>query len=364
MGVSEWQQMDRCEKEALLEFRRDAEEEAAQVEGLPEADSELALEFMRKEHRAEQLSADRGDCVFEAICDTEKDGQFGAAGLREEVVQNLLEKGEITAQYAEEMSKQGTWATDKELMEAANIVRRRITVVVMRPRMGEEVLQYFEPEFHDGDIMVVARPGHMNATRRSEWRLNERSRRMVRRVLNAVAAANASAVMQHRISTWRQQMAEDVRPMQMTYKRWEVSLKPWCGGVTVSDFWPEAGVEEQLEQEQLADGERRRAAEEIRDPDAEKKDAAQDLRAALEAAEPGEVDLVSDFGGEYFRSDWNAAAEGTVEDTTVQRAYKNMSWRRWCKRWWSRGGLEQTARLKWREEAISSSRVEGGAGEC
>ena len=77
MGVSEWQQMDRCEKEALLEFRRDAEEEAAQVEGLPEADSELALEFMREEHRAERLSAGVGDCIFEAICNTEKDGRFG-----------------------------------------------------------------------------------------------------------------------------------------------------------------------------------------------------------------------------------------------------------------------------------------------
>ena len=63
-----------------------------------------------------------GDCVFEAICDTVENGRFGAAGLRKVVVQNLLKKGEITAQYAEEMSKQGTWATDKELTEATNAI--------------------------------------------------------------------------------------------------------------------------------------------------------------------------------------------------------------------------------------------------
>ena len=123
--------------------------------------------------------------------------------------------------------------------------------------MGQEVLQYFEPEFHDGDIVVVARPGHINATRKVEWKLNELSRRMVMRMLSTVTAANASAIMQHRISTWRQQMAEDVRPVQITYKRWAVSLKPWCGAVSVFDFWPEAGVEEQLEEQQLADDERK-----------------------------------------------------------------------------------------------------------
>ena len=37
-------------------------------------------------------------------------------------------------------------------------------------------------------------------------------------------------------------------------------------------------------------------------------------------------------------------ASSPVEDAAIQRAYTNTSWRRWCKRWWSRRALERATR--------------------
>ena len=65
------------------------------------------------------------------------------------------------------------------MMRAAQIVRRLIVVVVMRPRVTpggvqQDVIQEFEPVVHDARMVVMSRLGHYNATAVREWKLNER----------------------------------------------------------------------------------------------------------------------------------------------------------------------------------------------
>ena len=77
------------------------------------------------------------------------------------VVKKMRDDGAVTPAYAQEMLKAETWGTDREIQRIAAVVRRQVTVVVMRPREGEEVVQVFTPEHHDGSITIIHRPGHL-----------------------------------------------------------------------------------------------------------------------------------------------------------------------------------------------------------
>ena len=82
------------------------------------------------------------------------------------MVDDLLREGMVSAEYASAMRQEGTWATDVEVMRAAQLMRRLVVVVVMRPRrtpacVQQDVIQEFEPAVHDARMVVVSRPGHL-----------------------------------------------------------------------------------------------------------------------------------------------------------------------------------------------------------
>jgi hypothetical protein len=98
----------------------------------------------------------------------------------------MRDDGATTPEHAQKMLKAETWGTDREIQRIAAMIRRQVTVVVMRPREGEEVVQVFTPEHHEGSITIVHRPGHFNSTEVVEWRLNERGRRCMKRAAVAL----------------------------------------------------------------------------------------------------------------------------------------------------------------------------------
>ena len=71
---------------------------------------------------------------------------MSAAQLREKVAVEMRDDGTATPEYAQEMLKAETWGTDREIQRIAAVIRRQVTVVVMRPSEGEEVVQVFTPE--------------------------------------------------------------------------------------------------------------------------------------------------------------------------------------------------------------------------
>ena len=153
------------------------------------------------------------------------------------------------------MRKEGTWATDVEMMRATKMVRRLIVVVVMRPRMApggmqQDVVQKFEPAMHDARMVVVDRPGHFNATAAKEWRLNGRGRRTLRKIAGVVMSARLRAAARFGLSQWGQEMDGDSHEedVLMEYRGWEMKLSRWNGGVAVhvADFWPSVRRLEQL----------------------------------------------------------------------------------------------------------------------
>ena len=137
-----------------------------------------------------------GSCLFLAVQRARSDKGAGesAAGLRERVVDGMQRAGAATPEYANHMLEAGTWGTDKEIMGIAEEIRMVGTVVVMRPRQGEKVVQVFRPEHHDGNVTIVYRPGHFNAARPTDgeltgWELhvlNARGRKCMRRAAAAM----------------------------------------------------------------------------------------------------------------------------------------------------------------------------------
>ena len=124
------------EKAAYKEFKEDVDSEAAQTEGLSEADDERAVDFLVEERRREVQMPGAGDCAFEAMCAVlPRSSEWNPRSLREAVVDDSLREGMVSAEYASAMRQEGTWATDAEVMRAAQMMRRLVVVVVvMRPR--------------------------------------------------------------------------------------------------------------------------------------------------------------------------------------------------------------------------------------
>jgi hypothetical protein len=64
-----------------------------------------------------------------------------------------------------------------EIQVAAHYLERRIRVIVMRPRDGEQTEQVFHPEkMVHGDLTLVQRPGHFNWARYCGANNRERKR--------------------------------------------------------------------------------------------------------------------------------------------------------------------------------------------
>ena len=135
-----------------------------------------------------------------------------------------------------------------------------------------------------------------------------------------------------RLSVWKQRQLHSALEQHgaearstMYYKVWKVVLEKQNGGVSVVDFY---------------------YSEEAR------------LAAAEGLQEGG--------GGDGSSGAEHADAGSTVENAAVRRTFTNMSWRRWCKRWWSRRGLEKAARdgREKRSVAAELSAAMGDAESC
>ena len=140
-----------------------------------------------------------------------------AAKLRERTVERMRSTGAATSEYANKMLKSGTWGTEQEIMAIAEEIRMEMTVVVMRPRQGEEVIQVFRPEHHDGSMTIVYRPGHFNATVAANgeitgWEmhaLNTRGRRCMRRATAAMEKMRVWHEAARRICMWKRQRSKE-----------------------------------------------------------------------------------------------------------------------------------------------------------
>ena len=257
-----------------------------------------------------------GDCAFEAMCAMLPRGSgWNPRSLREAVVDDLLREGMVSTEYASAMRQEGTWATDVELMQAAQLMRRLVVVVVTRQRrtpagVHQDVIQEFEPAVHDARMVVVNRPGHSNATSVKVWSLNERGRRKVRTIASVVISAGLEAAAGFGLSQWRQQMDSELHEeaQLMEFGGWEVKLEEWNGGVMVADFWPSARRLEELqdaakqreEDHEIEVQEYARAAG-VRNAEAKVR-AAVELKAALLGFEPGGLTGgCSGFEAVFFR---------------------------------------------------------------
>ena len=119
-----------------------------------------------------------------------------------------------------------------------------MTVVVMRPRDGEEVVQIFTPDHHAGDITIMHRLGHFNSTEVVEWSLNERGRRCMKRAAVVLFKLRMAQEVARRLSAWKQMQLHNALELDrarasstMYYQNWEVVLEGWNGGVRVLHFY-------------------------------------------------------------------------------------------------------------------------------
>ena len=81
MTPQDWVQMSQEEKAAYKEFKEDADSEAAQTEGLPEADDERAVEFLARGEAARGADAWCWRLCFRGdVCDAAKELRSGTQG--------------------------------------------------------------------------------------------------------------------------------------------------------------------------------------------------------------------------------------------------------------------------------------------
>ena len=240
---------------ALVDMSVQSAADAEQQHGMPAEDCREALGHMASENLKEVEVGGEGSCLFLAVKGAMRGNgaSMSAAQLRERVAVEMRDDGATTPEYAKQMLEAATWGTDREIQRIAAVIRRQVTVVVMRPREGEEVVQVFTPEHHEGSITLVHRPGHFNSTEVVEWRLNERGRRCMRRAAVALFELRMAQEVARRLSVWKQrqlrsamELSKERASSTMHYQNWEVVLKGWNGGVRVVDksnfvTWRSAG---------------------------------------------------------------------------------------------------------------------------
>ena len=101
--------MSKEEKTAYSEFKKDADGEAAQTEGLLGADDERAINFLAEERLSEMQMPDEVNCAFEAVCAMlPRNSEWNPGDLREAVVDELLRDHVVSLEYASVMRQKGT----------------------------------------------------------------------------------------------------------------------------------------------------------------------------------------------------------------------------------------------------------------
>ena len=102
----------------------------------------------------------------------------------------------------------------------------------MRPRHGEDMVRVFTPEHHEGNITIVHRPWHFNATEAIALRLNERGRRCMKRVAVALFKLRMAQEVERRLSVWKQrqlrsklELSRATTQSTMYYKNWEMVVE-------------------------------------------------------------------------------------------------------------------------------------------
>ena len=122
--------------------------------------------------------------------------------------------GAATSEYADKMIESGTWCTEKEIMAIVEEIGMEMTVVMMRPRKEEKVIQVFRPIHHNGNMTIVYKPGHFNATMAmngeiTEWEkhaaINARGRKHIRKATAVIRKAYMWHEAARIICVWKQQ---------------------------------------------------------------------------------------------------------------------------------------------------------------
>jgi len=155
-----------AEVEQWADLGRDSRQQAAAVEGMADTDDQQTVQRLMAWRLAERVVPGKGDCCFESICTTSIQHEGRQQDLREAVVDSMLQSGKVSREYAARMRQPGTWATDKEVQEAAELLEVEIAVAMMRPVGDEPRIQRFVPAGRAGNgrIVLIFRPGHFNAT--------------------------------------------------------------------------------------------------------------------------------------------------------------------------------------------------------
>ena len=199
----EWEMVDSDEREALVGMIVQNATDAERRYGMPAEDCRRAMRHMTSKHLKEVEMAGEGDCLFSAVKSAVRSSglEMSAEQLRERVAVEVQDGSTAMPGYANGMLRAGTWGADGGILQIAAVIRRQVTVVVMRPRKGEEVVQVYTPRHHDGDITIMHRPGQF--TEMSKWRLNEQGRRCTRRAAVALFGLRMAREMTHRMRIWR-----------------------------------------------------------------------------------------------------------------------------------------------------------------
>ena len=202
--------MDSEMRRALMEIQATNVAEAEQQQGMPEVDSAEAVRYMTSRNLTEE--------------------EMGESWIS---------------------CKTNTWSSEVKIMDIAKAIRRKITVVVMRPRKNEKVIQVFEPEHHDSDIYIIHRPGQFNAAvpaggELTGWELGElntRGKRCVRRMVKTIMMMRRQRVAAKKVCIWRQRQISSTRERRkeganstMEYADWKVRLTK-NNGMRDVDFW-------------------------------------------------------------------------------------------------------------------------------
>ena len=161
---------------------RDSAREAGSVEGMESYDDRMTMRQLREWNRQEKVIADEsGDCLFEALSESDSSFAGGKGMMRAAVVGHALATGRVSANEAAEMMKPGVWGTDVEIQATAEMLNIEVAVAIMRPKGDELRIRTFMPGAigaRTGRIVITFRPGHFNATV-SDVSLNNRARRKV-----------------------------------------------------------------------------------------------------------------------------------------------------------------------------------------
>ena len=116
--------------------------------GMQSTDDPDAVEYLRSRALVEERVIADGNCLFRATLQTTGISQHGPArsnhmALRHEVTHLLRQQGRISPEEYRRLRRPGEWGDDICIGAICEAAMSRVTVVIMRPRPGEPVIQHF-----------------------------------------------------------------------------------------------------------------------------------------------------------------------------------------------------------------------------